>query len=142
MTEESTPHPPSPEGEADQVRIQDKRRFDPVTGEPRPAEGIPLPGGGVLASGAPAGTQPRPIEVSFEDLVRPFLLTGLVGLGVLPHPETQKPHINLDAAQLAIETLELLRRKTEGQRSEQETRLLEEALFGLKMQFVAHRESP
>lgn len=141
MTEERKPTPPSQDGAGEDIHIQDRRRFDPVTGEARPAEDIPLPGGGVLSSPPPeAPSTPRAITVEFEDLVRPFLLTGLVGLGVLPHPETQKPQVNLEAAQMAIETLELLRKKTEGQRTEPETRLLEEALFGLKMQFIAIRE--
>lgn len=102
-------------------------------GAGRSAGEIRLPGGGVLKPREP-GTADLP--VGFADLVRPFLLMGLAGLGVLPDPETGRTAVRLEVARAAIEILRLLRSRTEGHRSEEEERLLTEALFELEMQFV------
>ncbi|HNX19196.1 MAG TPA: DUF1844 domain-containing protein [Acidobacteriota bacterium] len=124
----------------DEIKVEDRRRIDPRTGDARGADEVPLPGGGVLrgAEDEAAGTPPA----IFAELVNPFLLLGLAGLGVLPHPETNKPEVNLAVAQRAIECLELLARKTEGRLEPDEDRLLQQALYELKMQFVEARERP
>ncbi len=120
-------------------RVDDLRRFDPRTGERRSGgDSIPLPGGGVLSPGEAAPESPLPVR--FADLVQPFVLVGLTGLGVLPHPDTNQAEVNLNAAATAIESLELLKTKSEGNRTPEETRLLEQALYELKMQFVEARE--
>ena len=122
------------------IHVEDKRRFDPSTGEPRPASGtVPLPGGGVMQGGAaePPETQ---LPVTFADLVNPFMLIGLVGLGVLPAPESGRSEISLASAHAAIELLELLHARTEGNRLPDETRVLEQALYQLKLQYVEVRE--
>ncbi|MDH3283870.1 MAG: DUF1844 domain-containing protein [Acidobacteriota bacterium] len=124
----------------EKFRVSDRRRFDPDTGEPRPdaAEDISLPGGGVLKHDErPADAD---IPVGFDDLVRPFLLMGLAGLGVIPHPDGDKTRVSLVTARTAIETLELLRERTEGHRSDQESRLLEQSLYELKVNFVEVRD--
>ncbi len=126
--------------EEEKFRVSDRRRFDPDTGEPRPeaAEEISLPGGGVLRhDDKPADAE---IPVGFDDLVRPFLLMGLAGLGVIPHPDGGKPQVSLVTARSAIDTLELLKERTEGHRSEEESRLLEQALYELKVHFVEVRD--
>ncbi|RMG44795.1 MAG: DUF1844 domain-containing protein [Acidobacteria bacterium] len=121
-----------------EIRTEDRRRFDPTTGERRPERGapgeVPLPGGGVLRMEKGGGDEGLP--VGFADLVRPFLLLGLAGLGVVPHPETDRRQIDLGAARSAIESLRLLKAKTEGRRTEEEDRLLTEALFELELQYV------
>lgn len=142
---------PGREPEDQGPKIRDRRRFDPSTGERKseassaeePSEGerIELPGGGVLQREEGQAT-PEP-EVDFGDLVRPFLMMGMTGLGVIPHPDTGKPLVDLPAARHAIATLQLLRDRTEGRLSEEESRLLEQALFELQMQFVElNRRSP
>ncbi|UCF66504.1 MAG: DUF1844 domain-containing protein [Acidobacteriota bacterium] len=130
-------------------RVEDRRRFDPQTGDTRRPDGpvpsssddpdhtsgdVELPGGGVLR-GHDESKEP-PLPIGFADLVRPFLLMGLNGLGIVPHPETGEAAVSLPTASGAIEILELLRERTEGNRTDQETRLLDEALFELKMQYV------
>ncbi len=128
----------APGGESG-FRVDDLRRFDPRTGERRSGgDSIPLPGGGVLSPGEAAPEAPLPVR--FADLVQPFVLVGLTGLGVLPHPDTNQAEVNLNAAATAIESLELLKTKSEGNRTPEETRLLEQALYELKMQFVEARE--
>lgn len=124
-----------------EFRVADQRRFDPRTGERRGSgESVSLPGGGVM--NAPPAAPDVKLPVNFGDLVQPFLLVGLAGLGVLPQPDTNQAEIDLNSAAAAIESLELLKQKTEGNRTPAETRLLEQALYELKMQFVDARERP
>ena len=101
------------------------------------AERVELPGGGVLRRDHDDVDVELP--VTFQDLVRPFLLMGLSSLGVVPHPDTGRSQIDLIAARSAIGTLELLQEKTTGQLDAEEARLLEEALLDLKMQYVEAR---
>ncbi|MBP7147994.1 MAG: DUF1844 domain-containing protein [Acidobacteria bacterium] len=121
-----------------EFRVEDRRRFHPEGREAEHREGIELPGGGVLQTDPGQPEQAWP--VGFEDLVRPFLLMGLASLGLIPHPESGQPQVSLAGARAAIELLELLQRKTEGQRTPDETRLLDETLLELKMQYVGARE--
>ena len=65
-----------------------------------------------------------------------FASSALIALGAAPDPMTGQRSIDLDQAQEAIETLMLLGVKTEGNRTEGETRLLEELLDDLQARFV------
>ena len=64
-----------------------------------------------------------------------FASSALVALGAAPDPMTGQLSIDLDQAQEAIETLMLLGVKTEGNRTESETRLLEELVYDLQARF-------
>jgi len=104
-------------------------------------EDVPLPGGGVLHR-EPASAEPRDeadLPLSLETIVKPFFLMGLAALGVLPHPEHGGPHVDLAAARMAIAALEMLRQKTAGNVTDEERRLIDQALIDLKMQYVEAR---
>ena len=132
-------------GDDASFRVDDRRRFDPETGEPRVESEtgeVPLPGGGVLQphdedSSVEAETE---LPIRFDDLVRPFMLMALAGLGVVPDPESEKPRVNLVTARAGIEMLELLEKKTAGNLEPEEMKLIEQALFELKMNFVELRK--
>ena len=96
-----------------------------------PKEEISLPGGGVLRSSADSD---REIPVSFADIVQPFWLMGLASLGVVPHPDSNSTTVDLPRAKAAVETLELLRARTEGRLEESEQRVLDQAIYELQMQ--------
>jgi len=70
-------------------------------------------------------------------LASTMYLQGMVSLGMLPNPATDKPEVHLDHAKHAIDTLQMLHEKTEGNRTEQETAELEAMLHELRMTFVA-----
>ena len=57
-------------------------------------------------------------------------------LGKIPHPETGKTEVNLDAAKLFIDQLEMLREKTRGNLSQQESDILAGVLADLQMIYV------
>jgi len=62
--------------------------------------------------------------------------SALVNLGEAADPETGERIVDLEQAKDAIDLLSLLRVKTEGNRTEQESHLLEEMLYDLQLRFV------
>jgi hypothetical protein len=62
--------------------------------------------------------------------------SALVGLGAVPEPGTDERRVDLDQARPAIDILVMLRDKTQGNRTDQESRLLEELIYDLQMRFV------
>ena len=62
--------------------------------------------------------------------------SALINLGEAPDPVTGARHVDLDQVREAVDTLLLLRDKTRGNRTEQESRLLEEILYDLQLRFV------
>ncbi len=62
----------------------------------------------------------------------------LTFLGRLPNPQTGEPgEVNLEAAELFIDQLEMLQGKTQGNLSDDESKLLAEALSVTQSAFVA-----
>ncbi len=72
-----------------------------------------------------------------------FGSSAVISLGDAPDPATGEHRVDLDQARDAIDLLRLLRDKTEGNRTERETRLLDQMLYDLQMRFVdASRRAP
>jgi hypothetical protein len=59
-----------------------------------------------------------------------------VNLGQIPDPSTGQPHRDLEQARFAIDLLGVLRQKTEGNRTPEESAILEEILAALQMAYV------
>jgi hypothetical protein len=62
--------------------------------------------------------------------------SALVNLGEATDPDTGERILDLGQAKEVIDLLSLLRLKTEGNRTEPETHLLEEILYDLQLRFV------
>ncbi len=65
-----------------------------------------------------------------------FAGSALMALGEAADPVTGERHLDLDQAQEVIDMLMLLRDKTQGNRTPDETALLEEILYDLQLRFV------
>ena len=65
--------------------------------------------------------------------------TSFIHLGLIEHPATGRPEVNLPAAQQGIAMLALLREKTVGNLTRDENEFLENLLSDLQMQFVSLR---
>jgi hypothetical protein len=103
---------------------------EPVRAEPaRPAAAGPEAGRAAEGGGDLSG------------LIVMFASSALMSLGAAPDPMTGEKRVDLDQAQGAIDILLLLREKTRGNRTEQESRLLEEVLYDLQLRFVRVTES-
>ncbi len=126
-------------GEKDGFTVTDKRHFTPE-GESREAE-VPAPGSapepspGATQAGNAAG---RPPVISFGDFLlglaaqASLLLgdpSGSPGAEGLPAPDPE-------AARRVIAILEMLLDKTEGRRTEEESKLLDGILFELRLAYV------
>ena len=72
----------------------------------------------------------------FASLLYLFHTSGMQGLGKLMNPVTQKIEKNLDQAKESIEMLEMLKHKTQANLSPELTRLMEQFLTDLRLNYV------
>jgi hypothetical protein len=77
----------------------------------------------------------HPPAMSFDQLVQSVYLTSIMQLGGTA-PEGQQPQVDILGARQSIDMLQVLKEKTKGNLSDEETRLLESALFELRMAFL------
>ena len=93
---------------------------------------------------APAAEPPQvsPVDLSpagERSLAGLFMMlasSAVVALGEAPDPLTGQRQVDLAQAADAIDLLILLREKTEGNRSAEENRILEEVLYDLQLRYV------
>lgn len=84
-------------------------------------------------SGKNESAQP---EISFTAFVLSLSTAALQHLGVKLTEEDQDACVNLALARQTIDILEMLEKKTAGNLSEQERKLLGNVLYDLRMRFV------
>jgi Domain of unknown function (DUF1844) len=77
----------------------------------------------------------HPPAMSFDQLVQSVYLSSIVQLGGTTQ-EGQQPQVDILGARQSIDMLSVLEEKTKGNLSPEETRLLESALFELRMAFL------
>ncbi|HZY63449.1 MAG TPA: DUF1844 domain-containing protein [Edaphobacter sp.] len=77
----------------------------------------------------------HPPTMSFEQIVHSVYMTALLQLGGAT-PEGQQPQIDLMGARQSIDMLAVLGEKTKGNLTPEESRLLDNALFELRMGFL------
>lgn len=75
-------------------------------------------------------------EVSFSTFVMSLNTSALYHLGEIPDPETGRTMVNIDLARHAIDTLVVLEQKTKGNLSAEESELMKNILYDVKMRFV------
>jgi hypothetical protein len=77
----------------------------------------------------------HPPAMSFDQLVQSVYMTSIMQLGGTTQ-EGQQPQVDILGARQSIDMLSVLEEKTKGNLSTEETRLLESALFELRMAFL------
>lgn len=87
----------------------------------------------LLRAKAPDSTRLGP--VAFENLVQSMYMTSMMALGAGTQPG-EKPRIDIMGARQTIDLLGVLGEKTKGNLTADEQRLLESALFELRMMFL------
>lgn len=85
--------------------------------------------------------QPQMPEPGLDSLLLSLAAAALAYLGhdVVPG---QKTEVNLPLAKQTIETIAMLRTKTEGNRTEEETRMFDELLYELRLHYVKAEGAP
>jgi Domain of unknown function (DUF1844) len=79
--------------------------------------------------------QPIPPAMNFDRLVQSLYMTAAVQMGAGTAPNEQ-PRIDIIGARQSIDMLSVLEEKTRGNITEAEKRLLQNALFDLRMSFL------
>lgn len=113
----------------EELNIKDKRRFNPD---------------GTVRSDEEAHNEPEvkqeaerePFQVDFATFILSLASSVQISLGLIPHPATNKPEKNLVSARQTIDILGMLEEKTKGNLDNQESALLKQILFELRMQYV------
>lgn len=75
-------------------------------------------------------------QIDFTTFCLSVASAAYMGLGLAPPGEEKKPEVNLELARHNIDLLELMKDKTKGNLSPEESRLLEQLLFEARMLFV------
>lgn len=73
---------------------------------------------------------------TLQSLLYMLATSAMINLGVMPDPTNQEQKANLDLAKHNIDTLGMLQNKTQGNLNPDESRLLEELLYDLRMKYV------
>jgi len=130
--------PEEPEGT---FKVSDRRRRSSDDEPPHPAVSRPEP-----AAARPEESRkpmPEPVpgpggepERSLVGLFMMLASSAVVSLGDAPDPLTGQRRRDLENAADAIDLLALLREKTEGHRSPEETQVLGELLYDLQLRYV------
>lgn len=136
-------------------KVTDRRRGQdvpsPAEGEVPSGEGAPPPPSPSRLDAAGPGAEPSrmdppPIDTSAEapsgiegDLSGLFVMlasSALVNLGEAADPASGEQHVDLEQAREVIDILAVLRDKTRGNLTGEESQLLEDILYDLQMRFV------
>jgi hypothetical protein len=131
------------EQEEQNFRVTDKRGFR-EDGEPLPQESSEKTEDKSAAqqasSGDPSSSNqeipPRP-PIDFPSYILSYYTQGLVLLGEVPNPYTNKKEEDVEAARHTIDILSMLEQKTKGNLGNEEQQLLESVLYELRMKFMA-----
>lgn len=118
-------------GEPEDVfKVTDRRRRHDEDETPGPAPADAGPSHVLPPDLGPVG------ERSLAGLFMMLASSAVVALGDAPDPLTGQRQVDLAQAADAIDLLILLREKTEGHRSPEEHRILEEVLYDLQLRYV------
>jgi hypothetical protein len=75
--------------------------------------------------------------VDFPSFIMSLSTSVFIHLGEIPDPTTNQKSINLPLAKQTIDLIAMLKKKTEGNRTKDEDRLMDELLYNLRMKFLA-----
>lgn len=76
----------------------------------------------------------------FISLIYSFQMQTMMQLGKLANPVTGTIEKELDGAQVTIDMLDMLKEKTKGNSTTEETRFLEQVIADLKLNYVEERD--
>jgi hypothetical protein len=121
-----------------EFKVTDRRGFG-EDGTPKSAVDEPVkaeqPDPAASGPGNESGSAHPPID--FPSYILSYYTQGMVMLGEIPNPYTNKKEEDAESARNIIDILALLEEKTKGNLSSEESRLLESVLYELRMKFMA-----
>jgi hypothetical protein len=91
-----------------------------------------------VQGGKSPGVETSPVGgPSFLDLVLSVQMGAMVNLGMVQAGDGRRSPVNLPAAKDSIDLLDILKEKTKGNLTEEESGVLSEGLYHLRMTYVA-----
>ena len=121
-------------------RVTDRRRRD-IIDTPSPPGDPPTSHSAPFSSSTPDARNARS-ERSLIPLFMMLATQALIALGETPDPVTGQRRRELAHASAAIDLLSLLREKTEGHRTPDEARTLEDLIYDLQLSYVKAVKPP
>jgi len=82
------------------------------------------------------GQEPEMPPVDFNLFISSLGMQALMGLGEIENPISNKKEKSLPQAKYLIDTLSMVQEKTKGNLSEQESSMVEQMVFQLRMKYV------
>jgi hypothetical protein len=107
-----------------------------ATGKATPATGSPQP-----PPPEPEPTRQAVPPVSFPTFLLSLHAGAMIHLGLVPNPADQQVRVELELARENIDLLEVLQQKTKGNLTLDESRLLDNVLYELRMLYLQVCES-
>lgn len=121
------------------VKVLDRRHFT-AEGQRREADAPEGPEAKPATAPEPPAPPPSKEEPEQEGPFAEFLLnlcsSAFMSLGQVPNPLTGRPELDIQSAASIIDILEMLKTKTRGNLSLDESALLDQSLYQLKMLYV------
>jgi len=84
----------------------------------------------------PAGVTEELPPPNLTFIAGTLYMQGLFSLGMIPGPNSEKPVVHFEQAKHTIDTLVVLQEKTEGNRTDEETKDIEQMLHELRMVYL------
>jgi hypothetical protein len=75
-------------------------------------------------------------DASFQVLVSTFATQAAMALGQIPNPVSNQAEEDLQQAKFAIDLLQVLDEKTQGNRTAEEDKFLQDCLYQLRMVYI------
>jgi hypothetical protein len=114
------------DGESQAPKASEKAEQKPASEQPPAREERP-----------PGQEAPPRQPIDFLSYILSYYTQGLVLLGEVPNPYTNKKEEDIEAARPMIEILSMLEQKTKGNLSNEEEQMLGKVLYDLRMMFMA-----
>jgi hypothetical protein len=87
----------------------------------------------------PGEPDAEPEQTMFTEFLMGIATSAFVYLGLMEHPATGRPQVDLRAAKESIDMLAMLREKTSGNLTRGEEKFFDDLLSDLRMRFVSLR---
>lgn len=78
----------------------------------------------------------------FKSLILNFQMSGMIALGKIVNPVSQKAERRLNDAKFAIDMLNMIAAKTKGNLSTEDDQLLQQTLTDLRLNFIQEQAKP
>lgn len=126
------------EAPSEGFKVSDRRHFredGELRADAQPSSKPEQPGSIPGMAGEPPPGEMRKID--FPSYVLSYYTQGLVLLGEVPNPITNKRDEDIESAKHMIDILGMLQEKTKGNLTKEEDQLLDSVLYELRLKFMA-----